>query len=279
MESGGCTARKQDDAEAQGAKLVTAAKCDSAPDSLACLRALTPDQVINAIPTKVDVAGAGTGYGPVADGDFLSASPLDIIAAGGHNHVPMIVGSNSDETSRTVPLATTATEAEYETAVSTLFPSLASSVLAMYPATDYASPWAAYVALTSDAKFICSARKALRALQDGQEDPIWRYTFTHGLENAPKLAGFGAWHGLDVLFLFDHLTINGYVPSTGEQSIVGVFGGAWSRLATKGDPNGAGLIAWPAYDDTDPYLAIDSTPSTGKGLRTKQCDFWDGILK
>ena len=278
MESGGCVAHAQSDAEAMGAKIVTAAKCDAAGDVLACLRALSAADMVNAYPVTVDVAGAGNGYGSTIDGWFLSGKPLDIIAAGGHNHVPMIVGTNSDETSRSVPLAVDASATDYQNAVRALFPTTADAVLSHYPVTDYPSPWAAYVALTSDAKFICGARKAARALGDGQDEPVFRYDFTHALENAPKLKGFGAWHGSDVLYVFDHLDLGGYVASAGERTIVDVFQGAWGRLATTGDPNGGGLPTWQAWTSADPYLRIDAPPTAATGLRTSQCDFWDTLL-
>ncbi|MEO7093040.1 MAG: carboxylesterase family protein, partial [Polyangiales bacterium] len=278
MQSGGCTARPQADAEAQGAKVVAAAKCESAGDVLACLRALSAKDMVNALPVKVEVAGPGNGYGAAIDGWFLSGKPIDIIGAGGHNHVPMIVGTNSEETSRTVPIPVDATAADYEKAVRALFGATADAVLAKYPVADYPSPWAAYVALTSDAKFICGARRAAAALLDGQDEPVFRYSFTHALDNAPKLTPLGAWHGEDILFLFDRLDLAGYVASPGERTIVDAFQGAWARLATSGDPNGGTLPTWPEWSETDPYLRLDAPVTSGTGLRTEQCEFWDTLL-
>jgi para-nitrobenzyl esterase len=277
MQSGGCVARPQADAEAQGAKVVAAAKCDSAGDVLHCLRAISAKDMVNALPVKVEVAGPGNGYGATIDGWFLTGKPIDVISAGGHNHVPIIVGTNSDETSRTVPIAVDASAADYDAAVRALFGATADAVLAHYPVTDYPSPWAAYVALTSDAKFICGARKAARALNDGQEEPVFRYTFTHALDNAPKLKPFGVWHGEDVLFLFDRLDLAGYVASAADRTVVDVFQDAWSRLAKSGVPSGGAVASWPEWTTADPYLKLDAPPTTGAGLRAAQCDFWDTL--
>ena len=278
MQSGGCTARKQGDAEARGAKVVIAAKCDAAGDVFGCMRALGTKEIVAALPVKVEVAGPSSGYGPMEDGWFLSGQPREIIAAGGHNPVPMIVGTNSDETSRTVPLAVDATAADYEKAVRALFSTTAEAVLAHYPLSDYASPWAAYVALTSDAKFICGARKAAKSLHEGQDEKVFRYAFTHALDNAPKLAAFGAWHGADILYLFDRLDIGGYSASPGERTIVDSFQGAWARFAATSDPNGGTLPVWPEWTVTDPYLRLDAPVTAASGLRTAQCDFWDSLL-
>jgi len=279
MQSGGCPGKTLADAETFGTKVFDAAKCQTAPDPLACMRALPFDQVVKALPVRVDVAGVGAGYSSVVDGYALKGVPIDVIASGAHNHVPWILGTNSDETSRTVPLKPAATDAEYQAAVKLLGGAIADAVLAEYPSSDYASPFAAYVALTSDAKFICHARKVARAAIKGQKEPVYRYVLSHTLDNAPLLKVFGAWHGVDVLYLFDHVAIAGYTPSAGEKSLVDAFIGYWSRHATTGDPNAASAVAWPKYDATDPYLRLDTTIAADVGVRTKQCDFWDTILK
>ncbi len=278
LESGGCVAKKQADAEALGAKVVTAAKCDGAADVLACLRALPAAGVVTAYPLPVDVAGLSPGYDAVVDGYFLGGAPLDVIAAGGHNHVPTILGTNADETSKTVPLPTTAVDADYQKAVVALVgPTLSDKVLAQYPSTDYATPWNAYVALTTDAKFVCPTRRNLGALRDGQDEPVYRYQFAHPLDNAPKQKIYGAWHGVELLYLFDDLTIAGYAPSDAEKAIGAAMRGYWSSFAATGTPSLA--TKWPEWDEKDTFLRFDSTIATAVSLRSKQCDFWDTLVK
>ena len=278
IESGGCGARTVPDAEAHGAKVVAAAKCESAPDIARCLRALPAAQLVGALPTTVDVAGPAPVYGPIVDGVALTGAPLDVIGAGGHVAVPLLIGTNADETSKTVPLPTTASDADYRAAVAARFPALGAEVLARYPSSDYASPWAAFVALTTDAKFVCPARRAARAFADGQVEPVFRYVFSHALDDAPAQKKFGAWHGVEVLYVFDHLAVAGYVPSPAETALAATIEHAWARFADGGDPNdGASPPPWPRWDATDPYLRLDAPLSTGAGVRTAQCDFWDGV--
>jgi len=277
MQSGGCPSRKLADAQTFGAQVFGAAKCETAADPVACMRALPAKDVVSALPIGVDVAGANRGYTNVVDGVVLPDASFDRIAAGKHNKVPWIVGTMSDETSRSVPLARTATAAEYEAAVRKLFAAVADAVLAQYPASDYPSPWHAYVQMTSDAKFVCGARKALRTAAAAGTAGLFRYSMSRPIEG-PLVKPFGAWHGLDVLFVFDHLDIAGYTPNTGDKQLVADVEGYFGRFAATGDPNGGGAFSWPSWDTSDPYVLLDEPLTAAKGLRAKQCDFWDTLL-
>jgi para-nitrobenzyl esterase len=280
IQSGGCNASPLATSEAFGVKVFTAAGCQGAADPLACMRALPADKLLLAYPVKVDVAGKSSGYGSTIDGHVLADVPERVIAAGKHNPVPVIVGTTSDETSRSVPAGITSEQA-FRAAVALLFPTpaVASQVLAQYPLKDYASPRAAYVALTSDAKFVCTARRALRAFARGQTRPAYRYLLSHRLDNGSALLrSYGAWHGVDVLYMFETLTVGGYRPGTGDQAVSDALAGHWSRLAAAGDPNKAGTSAWPAWSQgDDPHLVLDAPLSTARGVRTRQCDFWDTL--
>lgn len=278
MQSGGCVAHPREDAEALGAEVFGDAGCGDDADPLACMRALSTADVLSAHPIVIDVAGAVSGYSPVIEGHAMLDRPLDVIASGMHNAVPFLVGALSDETSRSVPLPQTATVAQYQAAVTALFGALAVPVLAQYPAADYPSPWAAYVALTSDAKFICSARRAARAALEGQREPVRLYHLSRGIDGSPALAPFGAWHGLDVLYLFDHLDLAGYTPTPSESAVSAAMIDRWSSFAASGDPDANGASpAWPLYDLDDAYLGFDDPVIAGTGIRAPQCDFWDSL--
>jgi para-nitrobenzyl esterase len=279
MESGGCGAMTRAQAEAFGATVAQAAGCQGNADVPACLRALSPEALVKAVPASPDIAGKQPSYQPHVDGWALPLVPLDALSAGSHNHVPFVVGSNRDETGKSVGALT---DASYQAAVLKLaggIQAIADQILAEYPISAYASPRAAYVALTSDAKFICSARTIARAAVKGQTEPVYRYFFTHTLENGSASSkAFGAFHGEELLFVFAKLSAGGYQASAGETGLSQAMGGYWSRLAAGGDPNGEGAVAWPRYDaPKDSYLGLDDTIAAGEGVRTAQCDFWDAF--
>ena len=165
----------------------------------ACLRALTPEQLIRAYPVEV-VVGERKGavsWGPTVDGVVLPARPFDAMRAGTHLRVPLVVGSNLDETNLSMPLIST--EAEYRAAVTALVgPTLTDAVLAQYPVATYGTPRRALVQVTTDAFFGCQARLTARAATKGQPGvPVYRYLFAR----APVPAR-GAFHGIELAYVF-----------------------------------------------------------------------------
>jgi para-nitrobenzyl esterase len=281
MQSGGCTARARADAEAFGGQLASAAGCAGATDVPACLRALSTTTLVNAIPARAEIVGAQSGYQPSVDGVVLPEPPLQRLEAGRHNHVPFVVGANADETGRSVPLVMS--EAEYKVAVRALAGGsqvLTNLILAQYPVSAYGdNARTAYVAVTSDSKFICTARRVARAAARGQSEPVFRYFFTHPFDNGSALLRtFGAYHGIELLYVFDHLDILGYIPTPGERALGEATIAFWYNLAATGDSNRPSLPWWPPYDPaTDPFLRLEDPITSETGVRSAQCDFWDSL--
>ncbi|KAA0256674.1 MAG: carboxylesterase family protein [Acidobacteria bacterium] len=277
MQSGGCHQPSLDDVEAFGETIVQAAGCASTDlDGVrACMRALSAEAVLSAVPAVVSVASSsGQLYGPAVDGWVLPASPYEALREGTHNHVPFAVGANADETSRSVPPIPT--EAAYEAAVFAQFGLLAPLVLREYPASAFESPQKAFVAVTTDARFVCPSRRIARAAARSQSEPVFRYYFTHTLDSSAASA-YGAFHGLELPFVFGTIDVPGFVPSAAERDLSRAMGHAWASLARWGRPEVPGA-EWPRYDPaTDPYARFGNGVGTGEGVRTERCDFWDRL--
>ena len=287
--SGACVATALPKAEANGESVVTKLGCQGAADVPACLRAKPAGEVM----ATLDPADNGTDslgrmtYDGVVDGYLLPEAPRALLASRRHNPVPVIVGSTSAENGKSAPRI--ATEAEYVAAVrayllrSGLPTGVADRVLATYPAADYASPRAAYIALTGDLKFVCQARTDARLFAAGQGAPVFRYSFDHVAENGGAQArANGASHGLDLPFLFGVLEFAigpiRYRPGPADRAVAAAMQGYWARFAASGDPNGEGAEQWPrVVVEGDPYLTLASPVRSGDGLRTAQCDFWDSL--
>ncbi len=277
MESGGCVVPTEAQVREETDAQITDVGCDVA-EVYDCLMSKTAEDLLLAHPPQIDVAGASSQLQPYADGDVLLGQPHEEIAAGRHNHVAAIVGANSDETSTSVP--DIATVAAYESLVRATFgAALGNRVLIEYPAADFDTPREAYVALTSDAKFICGARRDARAFAAGQTEPVYRYFFTQHLENAPRLRDRGAYHGLELFFVFDNLFIGNYRPTAQESELAQTIGRYWSSFARSDDPNDGVAPAWPDYDAaSDRTMVLGDPVEAVDGIRTARCDFWDGLF-
>jgi para-nitrobenzyl esterase len=286
MESGACTDHALATAESFAQSWAQKAGCGSAADVAGCLRALDGNAVTLVEPEPASVAAPGQGdYEPDVDGVAIPAPSEQVLGSGAYAHVPLVIGSNSDETARelagTYPSGMTT--AQYQAAVLAYVKNdqdLANQVLAEYPVASFPSPLEAYVQVSTDAKFTCNARRDARLAAQGQPDqPVWRYFFTHHLDDASAATkALGAWHGLELAFVFDDVAEGGYAPSSAELTLASTLGGAWTSMAAGGAPDVGASVAWPKYDaSTDPYVQLDDTLTTGTGVRTTLCDFWDGI--
>jgi para-nitrobenzyl esterase len=279
MQSGGCGQETLAKVEAFGNTIVQAAGCGGAADPGACLRGLPAPAIVSAVPGLANVvSSSGQLYGPNVDGWLLRDSPMTALTNGTHNHVPFVVGANADETSAYAPAL--ASEAQYQAAIVAQFGALHGAlVLNRYPASAYATPTKAYVAVTTDARFVCPARRIARAARASQAESVFRYFFTHALDSGAKRA-LGAYHGLELPFVFRTLTdVPGFVPSQLELGLADAMGGYWSRLAASGDPNGAGAVSWPSYEvASDPVIQLDGVVTPAFGVRTANCDFWDTFI-
>jgi para-nitrobenzyl esterase len=278
IESGGCVASTREAALATGATLSANAGCNNAADVAACLRSKTPAELIAALPAPVSISGALPPYQPSIDGSLLPATPLEAIRSGQYNRVPVVIGANADETGQEIPL--TYSEADYRAFLASAIPNDAvrAQVAERYSSDIFGTARLAYVALTSDVKFICPSRTIARALTAAQSETVYRYFFTE-VPDAPLSATYGAFHGLELLFVFGLLDIRGYSPTTQERALSTAVQRYWGSMATSGVPTAVGAAAWTAYDPArDNYLRLDSAAlSMGEGVNTERCDFWSGL--
>ncbi len=276
--SGGCPSRSRAAADAATQSLATKSGCAAAANPLACLRGKTPEELLRADPPAVDVAGVQAPWQPHVDGHVLRASPLATFAAGGQNRVPIAIMATSDETSRDV--STALTEGQYVASVNALFGALAPQVLAQYPLARFdSSPWRAYTQLTTDLKFVCPSRQFARALARTQQEPVFRALFAEAID-APNVRDFGAFHGAEILFVFDNLDVSGYQAPADERSLRDAIQNYFRNLATTREPNGPSLPNWQRYDGAlDNHLVLEGDGvRMDAGLRTARCDFWDQVF-
>jgi para-nitrobenzyl esterase len=267
-----------EDCEPIGDAIAAAVGCDAVPDVLACLRAAPALDLLAAY--RAVPAGTAPGCVDVAlDGRLVAEQPLEIVKREGT--VPLLIGENSNESG--LPPDAAVSGDDYVAFVHSLLdPFGAEAVdkaLRLYPLADYPTPAAAESGFYNDFEFARGDRTwALAAARD--QGVAWKYFFTHGLENAPDLAGAGAYHTLELAFVFGTITAgvdqNGspYAPTAAEIELAHDMEGLWARFAAHGDPNGDGPPRWPRFErGLERYLQIDDTSAAGARYHTHQLQF------
>jgi para-nitrobenzyl esterase len=214
-------------------------------------------------------------FGPTVDGYVLEDTPQATLEAGKHNHVPLVIGTNAREVAfhipnSVVPNIPIASCAEYATLVATMFPGIAVQLLTKYPCNPL-DPTAGYrqlVAVATDGFFACPTRRALRAAAATQAEPVYRYLFTHGK----------AMHTDELFYVFDTFASVPVVPTPAENGLSQQMQSYWFNLAASGNPNGAGLPNWNAYDPhVDNALVLDTPIAETSAIEAARCDFWDTV--
>jgi para-nitrobenzyl esterase len=272
----GCELPTLSDAQQRtGARVTTTTGCADAADVADCLRDLTVEELVSAVPGVTNVFPRW--YGPNVDGYVLREQPIAAIRGGRHSPMPIIIGTTLNETRGWLNAADPVTDAAtYAEALTRVFGAGAvGHILDRYPSEAFPTPQLALEAATTDAYFNCQTRRVARALTDAQDAPVYRYLFTHAMETSAATRARGAGHTVEHRFFFPDLA--GGQASAAEIALQDSMVRYWSRIAHTGHPNGGGDIAWARYEiATDPYLELSTQTRPLSDLNGGLCDFWDG---
>ncbi len=280
MQSGGCDVASLAQREREGMQLASASGCATKPDPIACLRGLSAKRLVELAPAvSGDISTWALPIGGAVDGYVLPTSPWDLFAAGKHNAVPTLVGSNARETALFTSAALDSCPA-YERAIAATFGAdAAPEVLAEYPCSDYANGRDAYVQATTDAVFNCQARRILRSLAAApgktSAPALFRYSYAYTRAD-PAVRELGPFHGSELQLLFGTMYRLGYALPERERSLSEVMQTSWAALASGGSPVHAGTPGWERYDvERDNAVIFDSTVRSTDAVVGSHCEFWD----
>lgn len=281
MQSGGCVAESYATRLEEGEDFVSEMNCSAAPDIRECLMQKTPRELVSTLSPPLSGGVAGSDFGLTVDGVWLTQYPDTALETGDYNHVPLLIGSNRDETALSI-LPGSVTPTSFERFLKLVVPSeMWDEALSLYPPGESnAEARASKIAFTTDSQFTCAARRYAKTVS-GHGDPVWRYLFTH---TSDTIGGsfYGAFHGLELFYLFQTYTqaIPADSISDGDRVTAGLMGEYWRRFAATGDPNGGGDPFWPSYDaQNDAFFEINADASAGQEYRKTYCDFWDRMTK
>ena len=118
-------------------------------------------------------------------------------------------------------------------------------------------------------KFIAwSTWRWLEAQRKTGKKPLYRYRFDQAPPASdPKAPDLGAYHSAEIEFVFGALDSKAKVPwRPADRQLSEQMQKYWANFARSGDPNGAGLPQWPAYNAETgwQFMVLDEKPEARK---------------
>ena len=239
-----------DQAEADGERYAAS----TGASSLAELRALPPES----LPMGMGLGGAW----PIVDGHVIPDNQYKLYQAGDYNDVPVLIGYNSDEG---LSFTREKSPNEFRTNVRQRYGEYADRLLEAYPVGETDIPKSARD-LNRDAAFGWHTWAWAELQSKTGEGDVYLYYFDQHPaypQDSPQY-GHGSPHGQEVIYAFGTLGTDKPDATATDRAVSKTMVTYWTNFAKSGDPNGAGVPRWPAYNSSEPeVMYLTGEPHTG----------------
>jgi carboxylesterase type B len=279
--------------------LAIRAGCASCNDTLACLRALTADQ-LQTVNFNTPFPGAQNPplymYGPTLDNDFIKEYTYPAYANGNFVQLPAIYGDAQNEGTVFTPNGT-ANISDADTFIKDQFPYITLSQLrewnALYPVEDYPQfPdsgrfWRQAATGYGEMRYNCPGL-FINAVYARLGVPAWNYLWD--VKDPPaEASGLGVTHTVEINAIWGPTYLNGapksYLPGGVNAGVVPVVQGYWTSFIRAMDPNTfrrQGTPKWEAWTSENEYrqLRFRTNGTAMKAVPRKQrerCDYLSSI--
>ncbi|MBU2668142.1 carboxylesterase family protein [Actinoplanes bogorensis] len=209
---------------------------------------------------------------PSVDGYVLPRPPAEIYAAGEQLDVPILVGSNADEASLALASPPDTDVGTYGKEVREKY---GRDFLGLYPGRTEEQVLESRLRADTDRVMTRAMHRWARLQSETGRAPAYLYFFTR-VPPEDGLAKFGAYHGAEVMYAYDNLGRDGradYGPV--DFRLRDTMSAYWINFVRGGDPNGAGLPAWPTVERApDRVMEFGDDTAVRPRPRASAVDFW-----
>jgi para-nitrobenzyl esterase len=197
------------------------------------------------------LGGAEGGFSPVVDGNYIPSHPFDPVAPAISKDIPIIVGTNKDESILSLSRNDLAAFSLDEARLQQSLKENAGRVLALYRRTrPNASPTDLYIAITTARAWTNAITLAERKVaQHGA--PVFNYQFAYESE-VPVAPGVNypmkAAHAMEIAFKFNHPDNNASAGKRPERyKAARNLSRAWATFARTSNPSHDEIPKWEPY--------------------------------
>lgn len=193
--------------------------------------------------------------GPIIDGYVLPQSVAAIFAAGQQNSIVLLTGWNEDEGLLSGPPKNAV---DYRRQVGQQYGTDAAALLEHYPAATDAQAAVSQRNLARDVTFGAQNYGWANA-ESRQGKTVYVYRFTRKLPATGEYAQYGAFHTGEVAYAYDNLRFIDRqlrpLDAT-DAELAKTMSAYWVNFIKTGNPDGAGLLHWPAYSLKDKQVML-----------------------
>jgi len=282
--SGGCGALGLQDALARGVEVAQATDCDQVGDVAACLRDAAVGDLMATHGPLSTVATLASSWNGVVDGVVVPDVPREVVRRGQTSVEAVLVGQTEQETAQGAPpvpdeaTLRTLLRAYIASAGLVPLPSWIDALVDHYDDQTYGSWQAAWIAASSDAKFVCPVREDLTAWTAGGAT-AWRYHFDERINVLGDVPNNRPFHGADLLWWFERLQVLGPWVGTADRSVAADMSRVLATFVEFGNPVGDGRdwTPWnPAGDNAWPFQGLAYTQISG--VHAQGCATWASLV-
>ena len=227
-------------AEQLGVKLAERAGIEDGPHVVATLRALSADELVAAIDKTVR-------YSPMIEGELLTDHIGVLFAEGKQSAVPYLTGGTNWEASLGYQISKNTGGAFSPEFTARLVK--AEDKTRLYGGLD---PAEQADQIFGDL-FVLSSARYLANQMNNVGAPSYHYYFSY-LADYRRDRQPGVAHADDIAFVFRTLDADIETVSDRDREVSRIVSAYWVQFATSGDPNGPGLVTWPAYTEQTPRV-------------------------